>query len=76
MTHPRITRQRQAMRTPRRKDHGPAILRFLKKGPKSLAQIIAHLRLDNAPDQADYDIRKLRIAGKVQSVRRKWERVT
>lgn len=57
-----------------RKDHGPAILRFLRaKGPRSLAQIIAHLRLDNDPDAADYDLRKLRAARVIVSRARKWE---
>jgi len=56
-----------------RKDHRAAILTCLRRrGPQSLSQIVAYLKASNV-DSAEYDLRRLRAAGKIRTVRRLWE---
>lgn len=71
-TTTRLHRKRERP-APKRKDHKPAILRYLAKGPKTLGQIVAHLRADDAHRAVEYDIRTLRAARVIVSRARKWE---
>lgn len=49
-----------------RESHGPAVLRYLKvHGPSRFAQIQEHLRAELR--DLDYDLRVLRLAGKIIS---------
>ena len=58
--------------TRKRKDHRPAILRYLAKhGPARLAQIVGYLKASNV-DAVEYDLRTLRKAGTIRSAGGLW----
>lgn len=59
--------------TLQRKDHRPAIVKFLKQRPARLHQIVSHLRAIDSFRAVDYDVRRLRMAGTIRTVKGLWE---
>jgi hypothetical protein len=62
------------MTTPRH-DFRPAILRAIGQKGKTKAELVAYLGAQDRWNAVDYDLRRLRIDGKVQYVKGEWRRV-
>lgn len=60
--------------TTKRHDFRPAILRSLSQRGRTKAEIITYLGAQDRWDAVDYDLRRLRIAGKIWYVRGEWRK--